>query len=155
MNTPTTGKIRPKSDKTTTPIPTQTTGLDAIRFDYSHCGTLSLGGGATPLASLLSLGAFTKTRQRNERFEPVMATDGAGCELVSNQLDDTLDSVLRGIGIVGKLLALSQDPDSQTCSKDMIEAGWLICGLAELAKDLHYERGEIDFVRLNQCKLGG
>jgi hypothetical protein len=144
MNTPTTGEIRPNSDQNPASgdsLP-PTTGMDSVRFDHAEGGTVSISTGSS-LSSLLTLGAMAKTRRyRPETGASATATDEAGREMLVNHLGGAVVAILDGLSSVGKALALASDelpPD------DVFNIGWLVCGLAELAQDIRFERGEIQY----------
>jgi hypothetical protein len=151
MNTPTqaTPKIRPDSGE---PSPKATTGHQSVRFDHADGGMVSLQA-STDLSKLLTLGAMAKTRRyRPEMGGSATATDEAGREMLINHLDGAVGAILDGLGSVGKALALASD---ELPPGDVFNIGWLICGLSELAQDIRFELGEIEYEQRRGQSAGG
>lgn len=149
MTHPTTSENRQNSGEN---IPKATTGHDSVRLDHADSGTVVLNS-TMSVSDLSVLGAMVKTRRHDKEIGgSVTATDDQGRKILCGSLHDAVASVLDGIGVVGKLLAMTANEAMQD---DVSKVGWLICGLAELAHDIDFERGEVEYEAVREKKAGG
>jgi len=131
----------------------ETTGLDNVRFDHAHNGTISLNG-TTNLGCLLELGAITNTMKINydkNGGKLEYATDDKGLEIVANNIHGGIESLFNGIAVIGKLLGYSS---SEIGEDDISSVGWLLCGLAEIGEGLRMDLANIEYSK-EQGRKGG
>lgn len=122
---------------------TQSTSLDKVRFDYADSGSIDLSSSSS-IGALLGIGAIIKTSKITINGDAVSleyATDEKGRELVGNYMHESIVHIFDGIQAVGKLLAISGEEAS---TKDLHSLGWLLCGLAELGRDLRHELANLE-----------
>ncbi len=144
MKTPTqaTPENRSNTDNTTqADLIKPTTGLDSIRNDLAEDGFISLSGN-TPLSDLLKIGAIAYTTHHDfDTGRMETATDELGLNLMKEQLSTGITIILDGIGVVADLMSTNGNNIS---GNDVSKIGWLICGLAEMASDMHYHKNRFE-----------
>ena len=69
------------------------------------------------------------------------ATDELGLNLMKEQLSTGITIILDGIGVVADLMSTNCNNLS---GQDVSKIGWLICGLAEMASDMHYHKNRFE-----------
>lgn len=116
---------------------------NSIKFDHGDGGVLEYQNSGTALNNVMALGALLHTRFYNfDKNAPHLQfpTDSEGLKQGIGSADDLLNFINTSMSALGEALVFVERAEMG----GSIEAlGWLIKGLADLAADAEFARGEM------------